>query len=148
MPEIPFWERKTLSELTDAEWESLCDGCGRCCLHKLINEETADVFYTRVACRLLHPDTGRCSHYANRLSVVEDCVDVRRMSDAEMAWMPKTCAYRLLHEGKPLPTWHPLRSGDPGSVAAAGIAVAGRTIDEATANLDNLEADIIEWVEA
>ena len=148
MPQAPFWERKTLSELTDAEWESLCDGCGRCCLHKLINEETADVFYTRVACRLLHPDTGRCSHYANRLSVVEDCVDVRRMSDAEMAWMPKTCAYRLLHEGKTLPTWHPLRSGDPGSVVAAGIAVAGRTIDEATANLDNLEADIIEWVEA
>jgi len=148
MPQAPFWERKTLSELTDAEWESLCDGCGRCCLHKLINEETADVFYTRVACRLLHPNTGRCSQYSRRLSVVEDCVDVRRMSDAEMAWMPKTCAYRLLHEGKTLPTWHPLRSGDPGSVVAAGIAVAGRTIDEATANLDNLEADIIEWVEA
>ena len=148
MPQAPFWERKTLSELTDAEWESLCDGCGRCCLHKLINEETADVFYTRVACRLLHPNTGRCRQYSRRLSVVEDCVDVRRMSDAEMAWMPKTCAYRLLQEGKTLPTWHPLRSGDPGSVVAAGIAVAGRTIDEAKANLDNLEADIIEWVEA
>ena len=88
----PFWEAKSLDSMTDGEWESLCDGCGQCCLHKLVNDDTADVFYTRVACQLLDDETGRCTRYATRLVEVEDCLDVRRMSAAELAWMPRTCA--------------------------------------------------------
>jgi uncharacterized protein len=148
MRTAPFWETKSLREMTDREWESLCDGCGQCCLHKLINEETADVFYTRVACRLLDAETGRCTRYEERLSVVEDCLDVRRMSAVELAWMPKTCAYRRLNEGKPLPAWHPLHTHDPRSVTTAGQAVARRTVSENAVDLDQLEDEIIEWIDA
>ena len=147
MSETRFWEAKSLDSMTDEEWESLCDGCGRCCLHKLVNDQTGDVFYTRVACGLLDAESGRCEHYADRLSEVEDCLDVRRMRSAELAWMPNTCAYRRIAEGKSLPNWHPLLSGDPTSVAGAGVAVAGRTISEEHADLDNLETEIIEWVD-
>ena len=142
-----FWEAKSLDRMTDDEWESLCDGCGRCCLHKLVNDETGDVFYTRVACRLLNAESGRCERYADRFSEVADCLDVRRMRSAELAWMPNTCAYRRIAEGKSLPGWHPLLSGDPASVTSAGVSVAGRTISEEHADLDNLEAEIIEWVD-
>ena len=143
----PFWEAKSLDAMTDAEWESLCDGCGQCCLHKLVNDETADVFYTRAACQLLDDETGRCKRYATRLEEVEDCLDVRRMSDTELAWMPRSCAYRRLAEGKSLPQWHPLITGDPQSTANTHMAVAGRTISETAADLDQLEAEIIEWVD-
>ncbi len=143
----PFWEAKSPDAMTDAEWESLCDGCGQCCLHKLANDETADVFYTRVACQLLDDETGRCKRYATRLEEVEDCLDVRRMSNAELAWMPRSCAYRRLAEGKSLPRWHPLITGDPQSTANTHMAVAGRTISETAADLDQLEAEIIEWVD-
>ena len=142
-----FWERKSLDDMSDEEWEALCDGCGQCCLHKLVNDETADVFYTRVACQLLDAGTGRCTRYAQRLEVVEDCLDVRQMRSSELAWMPRTCAYRRLAEGKPLPDWHPLLTGDPQSVVAAGVAVAGRTISENATDLKHLEAEIIEWVD-
>ena len=141
-----FWENKTLTEMTPREWESLCDGCGQCCLHKLVNEQTADVFYTHVACRLLDTDTARCQRYDTRSEEVSDCLDVRNMSASELAWMPRSCAYRRLSEGKALPQWHPLLSGDPQSVLSAGVSVANRTISEDDADLDNLEADIIEWV--
>ena len=147
MPGTRYWETKSLDAMTDEEWESLCDGCGRCCLHKLVNDETGDVFYTRVACRLLNAETSRCERYAERLSEVEDCLDVRRMRSTELAWMPNTCAYRRIAEGKSLPHWHPLVSGDPASVLTAGVAVAGRAISEQLADLDNLEAEIIEWVD-
>ena len=148
MSATPFWERKTLKELTDTEWESLCDGCGRCCLHKLVNEETADVFYTRVACTLLNTETARCGSYPDRLSKVKDCLDVQRMTDSELAWMPKTCAYRLVHERQPLPDWHPLVTGDAASARAAGVAVIGWAVSEESVDMDNLEAEIIEWVDA
>ena len=147
MPTKPFWEAKSLDAMTDAEWESLCDGCGQCCLHKLVNDETADVLYTRVACQLLDDKTGRCKSYATRLEEVEDCLDVRRMSTAELAWMPRSCAYRRLTEGRSLPQWHPLITGDPRSTANAGMAVAGRTISETAADLDQLEGEIIDWVD-
>ena len=142
-----FWEHKSLDDMSDEEWEALCDGCGQCCLHKLVNDETADVFYTRVACQLLDAETGRCQRYAQRLEVVEDCLDVRQMRSSELAWMPKTCAYRRLAEGKGLPNWHPLLTGNPRSVVAAGMAVAGRTVSEDSADLNHLETEIIEWVE-
>ena len=127
----PFWEAKSLDAMTDAEWESLCDGCGQCCLHKLVNDETADVFYTRVACQLLDDETGRCKRYATRLEEVEDCLDVRRMSNAELTWMPRSCAYRRLAEGADLPDWHPLISGTRDSVVAADMSVDARVISEA-----------------
>ena len=148
MSNTRFWEHKTLSEMTDSEWEALCDGCGQCCLHKLINDETDEVFYTRVACRLLDADTVRCSRYATRRDEVEDCLDVRRMTAEEIRWMPKTCAYRRLAEGLPLPEWHPLLCDDPSAMVTAGVSVAGRVISEREADLDDLEAEIIEWIEA
>lgn len=147
MSSTPFWEEKSLDAMSDEEWESLCDGCGRCCLHKLVNDETHDVFYTRVACALLHPETGQCTRYHDRLSEVEDCLDVRRMTASELAWMPRSCAYRRLSEGKPLLEWHPLITGDPSTVIAAGITVAGKTISENSIDVDQLEAEIIEWVD-
>jgi uncharacterized cysteine cluster protein YcgN (CxxCxxCC family) len=112
-----------------------------------VNDETEDVFYTRVACALLHSETGRCTRYEDRLSEVEDCLDVRRMSASELAWMPRSCAYRRLAEGKPLLEWHPLITGDPSTVIAAGITVAGRTVSESLIDFDQLEAEIIEWVD-
>lgn len=147
MTDVPFWESKSLYEMSDLEWESLCDGCGQCCLHKLVNDDTGDVFYTRVACRLLHPESGRCNRYEQRLETVEDCLDVREMRHAELSWMPRTCAYRRLAEGKPLPRWHPLLTGTSDSVVTAGVSIAGRTISEQAAQLDDLEAEIIDWVE-
>ena len=143
---VHFWEHKTLAEMTQGEWESLCDGCGQCCLHKLVNEETADVFYTQVACRLLDTATAQCQHYAARTEEVSDCLDVRNMDSAELDWMPRSCAYRRLSEGKALPQWHPLLTGDPQSVLSAGVSVAHRTISEDDADLNDLEAEIIEWV--
>ena len=148
MLNTPFWERKTLDEMSDAEWDALCDGCGQCCLHKLINEDTGEVFYTRVACRLLEAETVRCSRYATRLEEVNDCLDVRRMTAKEISWMPKTCAYRRLADGLPLPEWHPLLCDDPSAMIAAGVSVAGRVISEHQADLTDLEAEIIEWIEA
>ena len=143
----PFWEAKSLDAMTNEEWESLCDGCGQCCLHKLVNDETADIFYTRVACKLLSQETGRCKRYDCRLEEVEDCLDVRRMSSAEIAWMPRSCAYRRLAEGKSLPQWHPLITGNQESTANAGVAVAGRTLSETAIDFDKLEAEIIDWVD-
>lgn len=148
MSDAPFWEQKTLAELTDSEWESLCDGCGLCCLHKLVNEESADVFYTRVACTLLNTETARCTSYRDRFSKVKDCLDVRGMTASELTWMPKTCAYRLVHERQPLPAWHPLITGDAASTRDAGIAVIGWAVSEDTVDMDNLEAEIIEWIDA
>ena len=147
MSTVPFWEQKSLDAMSDEEWESLCDGCGRCCLHKLVNDETEDVFYTRVACALLHSETGRCTRYDDRLSEVEDCLDVRRMSASELAWMPRSCAYRRLAEGKPLPAWHPLITGDTTTVIAAGVAVAGKIVSEHSVDLEQLEEQIISWVD-
>ena len=143
----PFWEAKSLDAMTNEEWESLCDGCGQCCLHKLVNDETADIFYTRVACKLLNRETGRCERYDCRFEEVEDCLDVRRMGSAEIAWMPRSCAYRRLAEGKSLPHWHPLITGNQESTVNAGVAVAGRTLCETAIDFDKLEAEIIEWVD-
>lgn len=147
MFDAPFWERKTLDEMTDTEWESLCDGCGQCCLHKLVNEETADVFYTRVACALLDTTTARCTNYGDRFAKVKDCLDVRAMTPSELAWMPSTCAYRLVHDRKPLPPWHPLITGENKSTRLAGVAVTDWAVSEETVDLDHLEAEIIEWVD-
>jgi len=126
-----FWERYRLGELTRPEWEALCDGCGKCCLNKLEDEQSGEIVFTRIACRLLDDATCRCSHYEFRKKIVPDCIVLTPGTMADVAYfMPGSCAYRLLHEGKPLPDWHPLISGDPESVHKAGQSVRGRTIPE------------------
>jgi uncharacterized protein len=140
----PFWQRKRLDQMTKAEWESLCDGCGKCCLHKLEDEDTEEIFYTNVACKLLDLKTCQCANYAKRKTLVPDCIQLSPANIGNMGWMPKTCAYRLLDEGKDLPAWHPLRTGDPKSVHTAGISWRGKLISEVEVDIDNLEPFIVE----
>ncbi len=140
-----YWERIPLAEMTDAEWEALCDGCGKCCLNKLEDAETGEVAYTCVACRLLDDETCRCGNYAIRKELVPDCVVLSPENIGEIAyWMPATCAYRLLHEGKKLFGWHHLISGDPESVHAAGASVKGRTVPEWEVPQEDWEEHVIE----
>ena len=138
-----FWKRKTLAEMTQAEWESLCDGCGKCCLLKLQDIETDVVEYTNVACRLLDDESCRCTRYAERQRFVPDCVVLSPDNIAQLSWMPSTCAYRLIAEGLPLPVWHHLVSGSRNTVNMAGHSVRGRTIDEVDA--PDLEQHIVRW---
>ncbi|PQO22602.1 YcgN family cysteine cluster protein [Rhodobacteraceae bacterium WD3A24] len=139
-----FWERP-LTELTPAEWEALCDGCGKCCLNKLEDADTGAVAFTRVACRLLDDATCRCGNYEIRKTLVPECVVLTPRNIGQIAyWMPATCAYRLRHEGKPLHDWHPLISGDPDSVHRAGISVRGWTVPEFSVTEDEWEDHIIE----
>lgn len=128
----PFWE-KPLGQLSREEWESLCDGCGKCCLHKLEDDLSGEVHPTNVACKLLDLNSGRCSNYRGRRALVPDCLRLSPVNVERFAWLPTTCAYRLRSEGKPLPEWHYLISGDPESVHRAGISVRGWTISEVDA---------------
>lgn len=140
-----FWERKPLSKMSDKEWEALCDGCGKCCLNKLEDEDTREIALTRVACRLLDDETCRCAHYDNRHQFVPDCIVLRSDNlDTHAYWMPDTCAYRLLWQGNPLPDWHPLISGDAKSVHDAGVSVRGITVSEFDIPEDEWEEYIIE----
>ncbi len=129
------------------EWESLCDGCARCCLIKLEDEDTEELFYTRVVCNLLDQDRCRCTDYANRSRLVPDCIQLTRDNVSRLSWLPATCAYRLLSEGNRLFDWHPLISGDPDSVHRAGISVRGRVLSEDFVHEDGLEEHIIHWVD-
>jgi len=143
-----FWERFTLDELTRPEWEALCDGCGKCCLRKLEFEDTGEVEYTNVACRLLDTQSCRCRDYANRKKQVPDCVVITPDSlEQILYWMPSSCAYRLLAEGRSLEDWHPLISGTPATVAAAGISLAGHMISEVDIDEDDLEEHIVEGLQ-
>ena len=139
----PFWEAKSLDEMSDAEWESLCDGCGRCCLYILHNEETGDVFETDVACKLFDPKKRRCMDYDNRFASVPDCVQLTPENVESLSWMPKTCAYRRLANGKELPSWHPLITGTRESVVAAGAAVSPDIVPEGDIDNETLEDRIV-----
>ena len=142
----PFWRRKSLREMTDSEWESLCDGCGRCCLNKLEEEGTDRTFYTDVGCRLLDGDTCKCKDYKNRAALVDDCVQLTPQTIDEITWLPPTCAYRLIDEGRDLYWWHPLVSGDPETVHQAGVSVRGRVGgSEVDIPDDQLENYIVSW---
>ncbi|MFD1340886.1 YcgN family cysteine cluster protein [Litorisediminicola beolgyonensis] len=140
-----FWERKRLDALSDAEWEALCDGCGKCCLNKLEDEETGEVALTRVACRLFDDSTCRCAQYPIRHQFVPECIRLTPDSIADHAyWLPETCAYKLLWERKPLFDWHPLISGTPESVHEAGVSMRNRTVPEFEIDEDDWEDHIIE----
>jgi uncharacterized cysteine cluster protein YcgN (CxxCxxCC family) len=129
-PVSRFWEERPLDKLSRDEWESLCDGCGKCCLHKLEDEETGEVFPTNVACRLLDRRESRCKDYANRKTYVPDCVRLNPTKLHELDWLPSTCAYRLLANGQPLPDWHYLISGSRETVHEAGMSTRGWTVSE------------------
>jgi uncharacterized cysteine cluster protein YcgN (CxxCxxCC family) len=139
----PFWLTKTLDEMTAEEWESLCDGCGRCCLHKLRDEDTQALSFTNVACRLLDTDTCRCSDYENRFAKVPDCIQLTPAILREVDWLPPSCAYRRIEEGRGLPPWHPLRSGTTETVRTSGASACGRIISERDAGM--LEDHVIDW---
>jgi uncharacterized cysteine cluster protein YcgN (CxxCxxCC family) len=141
-----FWKMTPLAEMTAAQWESLCDGCGRCCLHKLQDAYTDRIYYTSIACRLLDADRCRCRRYSDRQQLVDDCVVLTPAQIGNLGWLPPTCAYRLLDEGKPLPDWHPLVSGDPASVHRAGMSVRGRVIGEDGIHEDDYENFVIDWI--
>jgi hypothetical protein len=134
----PFWRTKSLAAMTRPEWESLCDGCGRCCLNKIEDEDTGRFHHTRAACKLLDLRTCRCTDYARRHERVPDCVALGPANVGTLGWLPDTCAYRLLDEGHDLPWWHPLVSGDPQTVADAGISIAGQAYSEEGLTVDDL----------
>lgn len=143
--DTPFWKQKTLARMSPEEWESLCDGCARCCVYRLEDEDTAEIHFTNVHCRLLDTSTGRCTDYRNRSVRVPDCVTITLKELENPYWLPKSCAYRLLAEGRDLPQWHPLVSGNPESVVEAGQRVCDRTINEDEA--DSLENHLVDWLE-
>ncbi len=143
--EQAFWKIKLLKDLSPEEWESLCDGCGKCCLHKLEDIDSADIYFTNVICRYFDLCTCQCSDYENRHHNVPSCVYLTPKMAAEATWLPKTCAYRLLAQGEDLPWWHPLVSGNPKSVINAGQSVKGKVVSEVNVNMDDLEDMVVDW---
>lgn len=143
----PFWQTKPLTEMSQQEWESLCDGCARCCLVKIQYMDSDEVFYTDLACNLLDTHACRCTNYARRAELNPACVILTPEKIPELSWMPKTCAYRRIAEGKDLAWWHPLVSGDPNTVHSAGISVRGRVIREEDIDPEDLEDHVGKWDE-
>jgi uncharacterized protein len=144
MSDQPFWETKTLDEMTREEWESLCDSCGRCCLFKLQDEETGEIYHTNVVCRLMDLQSCRCTAYTERSILVPTCLTLTPEMVRTLNWLPETCAYHLLAQGKKLAWWHPLVSGNPGAVRKAGVSVSGNIIPEAQADMNRLDDYIID----
>jgi uncharacterized cysteine cluster protein YcgN (CxxCxxCC family) len=146
MSERPFWETKTLQEMTAPEWESLCDGCAKCCLIKLEDEETKLIQFTRVVCQYLDQKKCSCTVYETRRKLVPTCLKLRPDELDGLYWMPSTCAYRLLYEGKPLPIWHPLIAGNRKAMIDSGNTVTGKVISEEYVHDEELEDHIVHWV--
>ncbi len=143
--EAPYWRTRTLEDMTREEWEALCDGCARCCLLKLEDVDTGAIAYTDIACRLLDLGSCRCTRYRQRTRLVRECVDLTPGQVRSLDWLPSTCAYRLVAEGRDLAWWHPLVSGDPETVHSAGISVRGRVVSERRG--DDPEERIVTWPE-
>ena len=141
-----FWKTKSLDEMSSEEWESLCDGCAKCCLHKLEDRDTSEVHYTRVVCKYLREEECRCTHYADRNDLVPQCVWLNPKDATAFDWLPASCAYRVVAEGRDLSWWHPLVSGDPETVHQAGVSVKGKVISELHVHPDGFEEHIIHWV--
>ena len=142
-----WWHMKSLNELSAKEWEALCDGCAKCCLHKLEDEDSGEIFYTKVRCGFLHEQTCRCTDYANRSKLVDRCIDLRLADWSKLEWLPSTCAYRLRAQDKPLPQWHPLITGSSDSVHSGGISIRGRAISDEYVHPDGYDEHIVQWVE-
>lgn len=142
----PFWKVKTLEEMTKKEWESLCDGCAMCCLHKIEDVDSGEVFMTDVACRLLDIGTCQCKDYQERSTFVKDCVPLTPEMVRKINWLPESCAYRRLTEGRELAWWHPLVSGDRQTVHQAGISVCGKIISEESIDAAEIEERVVNWV--
>jgi hypothetical protein len=142
----PFWETKNLGELNQTEWESLCDGCGQCCLIRFEDSETGAVGTTSVVCRLFEVESCRCSRYSERHHLVQDCVRLDPDSVSDFSWLPKTCAYRLLDEGRPLYEWHPLLAGNRDEIRRSGVSVYGNVVSEKNVHPDDLAWQIVKWV--
>ena len=140
-----FWQHTSLDEMTPTQWESLCDGCGKCCVLKLKDFNTNEIYYTDVGCKLLDCKTARCCDYQNRKDRVPDCVVLSMENLPKLRWMPTSCAYRLLYEGKSLPDWHPLISGNPMSTIVTGQSVAGRIFPEKAIDEEDLPDHITNW---
>ena len=140
-----FWRTKTLTEMTLDEWELLCDGCAKCCLHKLEDDVSGDIHYTRIVCRYMDEDTCRCTCYDRRTQRVKDCLKLSPQDVKKIYWLPRTCAYRLIAEGKDLPWWHPLVSGDSNTVHKAGISVRGKVLCEDYIHSYSWYGHIIQW---
>src|SRR6185369_12458715 len=144
-PQKGFWKTKTLSEMTEQEWESLCDGCGKCCLVGIEDEDTGEIFLTDVACKLFDSGACQCSDYVNRQARVHDCVKLTPENVPELHWLPKTCAYRLVDQKRDLFWWHPLVSGDPTTVHQANVSVRGKTRPEGKLKIPGLLKRIKTW---
>jgi uncharacterized cysteine cluster protein YcgN (CxxCxxCC family) len=136
-----------LSELDDAQWEALCDGCAKCCLHKLEDADSGELYFTKIRCRYLDEDNCRCGDYANRSTLVPNCISLRGVDLASLNWLPATCAYRLRANDQPLPEWHYLISGDRQSVHAAGVSIRGRAVSDEFVHPDGYDEHIVHWVE-
>lgn len=141
-----FWKNYPLDQLTSSEWEALCDGCGLCCLIKLEDDETREVAYTKVSCKLLDCETAQCSDYVNRMQHVPDCIQLTPEKLQQIHWLPSSCAYRRVAEGKNLPNWHYLLTGSRENILKAKKSAAGRCINEKTVNQDDIEDYIVRWV--
>ena len=144
MTQKPFWQTVPLAEIDDGQWEALCDGCAKCCLVKLQDEDTDEIVFTDIVCNLLDGESCRCTHYTERTKLVPDCVKLTKDNLDKIDFMPPSCAYRLLHEGQDLPDWHPLVSGTPDSVVAAGMSVKGRVTPEIMFEGD-AEDRVVDW---
>lgn len=145
MPDKPFWETVTLREMTDQQWESLCDGCGKCCVLKLEDSDTNAIYYTDVSCQLLCTKSAQCTDYANRKQLVPDCVILTAENLDTVHWMPESCAYRRLHEGRPLPDWHPLLTGNKQAMIAAHHCVANQVTSETEIAEDDMPDHLYDW---
>lgn len=142
----PFWRGRTLKDFSKSEWESLCDGCGRCCLVKLEDEDTGEIYFTDIGCRLLDVATARCADYGHRARRVKDCLKLDPENAAALKWLPPTCAYRLIADGQDLPDWHPLVSGRRDSVVEAGVSILGKVDTlETGLSVDELMTRIVSW---
>ncbi|HVY20453.1 MAG TPA: YcgN family cysteine cluster protein [Bauldia sp.] len=144
-PAEPFWKTLALSEMSAEQWESLCDGCGRCCLNKLMYEDTGEIAWTDLACKLLDGESCRCTDYPNRHRRVPDCQALNAENVPTLTWLPPTCGYRLVAEGRDLYWWHPLVSGDPETVHSAGISVRGKTKNEEGVVIEDYEDFVVAW---